>query len=411
MRFKLTKAVITAAAVVGLVTSIGVPVTTASATPTLAPIKIALITSLTGVASSQYQGGPDGLLARIALQNAQGGVNGHKIVPIVIDDQSSLTQVVTATQQAMADGAIGIVAVTAFFFAAYKYPQKAGIPVTGAATDGPEWGLQPNTNMFPTDGLAFPHPTPVYAALGKFFKSKGGSFIASYGYGISPTSSDSAKSAAKSSQIAGLKVGVLDTSIPFGGVNFTSQALTAKTNHVNALYAGLDNDSNFALMTALKQGGVKLKVTEFPTGYEPDIINTPAWQDVQGAYFESYFRPTAIPNAGTIQMANAMLKYQHRSLKDFPTLDMYESWAGADLLIKGLQLAGKNPTAAGVISALRTVKAYTANGLLPVPTNYSLANFGKAPLVTCGWFMQAQTSGFVANSTQPTCGKIIPGET
>jgi branched-chain amino acid transport system substrate-binding protein len=411
MRFKLTKAVTAAAAAIGLVSSIGVPVTTASAATTSSPIKIALITSLSGVASSQYQGGPDGFLARIALQNAQGGVNGHKIVPIVIDDQSSVSQVATATQQAIADGAVGIVAVTAFFFAAYKYPQKAGIPVTGAATDGPEWSEQPNTNMFATDGLAFPEPTPVYAAVGKFFKSKGSSVAASYGYGVSPTSSDSAKAAAKSSQMAGLKVGVLDTSIPFGGVNFTTQALTAKTNHVNALYAGLDNDSNFALMTALKQDGVKLKVTEFPTGYEPDIINTPAWQDVQDAYFESYFRPTSIPNAGTLQMANALLKYQHRSPKNFPTLDIYESWAGADLLIKGLQLAGKNPTSAGVISALHTVKAYTANGLLPVPSNYSLANFGKAPSVSCGWFMQAQPNGFVPNSTQPTCGKIIPGAT
>jgi branched-chain amino acid transport system substrate-binding protein len=172
----------------------------------------------------------------------------------------------------------------------------------------------------------------------------------------------------------------------------------------------LDNNSNFALVTALKQAGVKLKVAEFPTGYEPDIINTPAWQAVQGVYFLSEFRPTALPNAGTVQMANALLKYQHRSLKDFPTYNIYEAYLGADLMIKGLQLAGKNPTSAGVISALHTVKSYTGNGILPLPVNYA-TGFGKAAPIACGWYMQAQKNGFVAESTQPLCGKTISGST
>ena len=44
-----------------------------------APITIAMITSLTGEGSSEFSQAPAGFNARIALQNAEGGVNGHKI--------------------------------------------------------------------------------------------------------------------------------------------------------------------------------------------------------------------------------------------------------------------------------------------------------------------------------------------
>ena len=410
MRFTFIKAATAAVAITGLVASVGVPDTTASAAATASPIKIALITSLTGIAAAEFQDSPQGFLARIKLQNAQGGVNGHQIVPIVLNDQGSTTQVATATQQAISEGAIGIVNATPFFFAAYKFPQQAGIPVTGGAFDGPEWGQKPNTNMFASDGTATSAAVPVNDAIGKFMKSKGATTVGSYGYSISPTSLHSAIGTAKSAQVVGMKVGVLDTSIPFGGVDFTTEALTAKSKKVDAIYGSMDNNSNFALSAALKQAGVKLKVATFPTGYEPDIINTPAWQAVQGIYFATGFRPTVIPNAGTVQLASALQKYQGRSLKDFPTFNIYESWLGADLMIKGIQLAGKNPTSANIITALRKVKSYNGNGLLPVSINYA-TGFGKAAPIACLWYMQAQKNGFVAASTQPLCRKIVPGST
>lgn len=75
---------------------------------------------------------PQGFLARIALQDAEGGVNGHRVVPLVINDQSSPTGVATAVQEAMAKGALGVVSDSAFIFFAYKYLQQEGVPVTGA---------------------------------------------------------------------------------------------------------------------------------------------------------------------------------------------------------------------------------------------------------------------------------------
>ena len=75
------------------------------------------------------------------------------------------------------------------------------------------------------------------------------------------------------------------------------------------------------------------------------MINSPAWSTLQGDYFLSLFRPWSLPNSGTQQMQAAMEKYAHFTSSQFPTFGQNEAWAGADLMIKGLQMAG--PTRRG----------------------------------------------------------------
>jgi hypothetical protein len=106
--------------------------------------------TLTGEGASQNGSSPAGFYARIDLQNAEGGVDGHKIVGIVIDDQTNPSEISTAVQSAVSK-AFGIVSQSPLFFLAAKYPQQAGVPVTGTYDDGPEWGTQPYTNMFASD--------------------------------------------------------------------------------------------------------------------------------------------------------------------------------------------------------------------------------------------------------------------
>jgi len=383
---------------------------TAGAAASKSPYTIVMITSLTGPGSSEFSQAAAGFNARVALQNAQGGVNGHKITGVVLDDQTSPTEIATAVQDALSKGAVGIVSISPLFFLAAKYPQQAGMPVTGGFFDGPEWGQQPYTNMFASDVGSVDDKYPVNTSIGAFMKAHGGTVICSYGYGISPSSSRSAVGTNLSFVHAGGKVGVLDTAIPFGSVAMTTPALTAKQKGCNAYYAGLDDNSNDALATALQQEGVKPKVMVFPTGYESSAIGTPAWKSVQGGYFETEFRPFSLPNAGTQQMQSALEKYAHFSSKEFPSFSQYESWLGADLMIKGLQLAGPNPTHASVISALRKIKSYNGNGLLPENINYSTA-FGHDLAKSCGWYMKAEKSGFVAVSSQPWCGTDLPGTT
>lgn len=378
----------------------------ASAAP--APLTIALITSETGVAAPANLGAPGAFQARIALQNAHGGVHGHRLIGQVIDDQSNPTTVATAVQRAISNGDIGVVSVSALFFAGYKYAQQAGVPVTGAGYDGPEWGERPNTNMFAADTGSIDPSYPADTVMGTFLKSRGATNLGSYGYGISPSSTHSAEQNAESFKHVGGKVGVLDTSVPFGGVDFTGEALVAKQRRLDAVYGGVQNSSAFALVTAMKQAGVKLKAAVLPTGYEQDIVGTPAWQAIQGSYFITEFHPFQVPNAATQYMAAALQKYAHRSPKNFPTIDAYEGWLGADLMIEGLQRAGANPTHQSVIKALRGIKSYNGGGLLPININYSTV-FGHLPPTVCSWFLQAAPQGFIAATQQPICGHVIPG--
>jgi len=377
----------------------------ASASP--APITIAYITSVTGPGGSEDGTSPGAFEARIDLQNAEGGVNGHKLVPLVLDDQTSPSQIATVVQEADSK-AFGIVSQSPLFFLAAKYPQQQGIPVTGSYSDGPEWGEQPYTNMFAADVGSLNPKYPVTTLAGNFLKAHGATVLGTYGYGISPSSSRAAIQTSDSFKHAGGKVGVLNTTVPFGGVDFTSDALVAKQDHVDALVPEMDNNSNFALAEALQQAGVKLKASMFATGYQPSVINSPAWSALQGDYFYSLFRPWSLPDAATKQMQAAMEKYDGYTASDFPSFSEYEAWLGADLMIKGLQAAGSNPTQAGVIKALRGITSYNAGGLLPQSWDYK-TDFGHDDAKSCSWFVQATKTGFVPVSSQPTCGTDIPG--
>jgi len=385
---------------------IGTTAITAGASP--APITIAYITDLTGEGASENGTSAAGFEARLDLQNAEGGVNGHKLVPLIIDDQTNPSEIATAVQSAISKGAFGIVSQSPLMFLAAKYPQQAGLPVTGSYDDGPEWGEQPYTNMFAADNGSVDPKYPVNTQLGDLFKKLGGTVLGAYGYSISPSSSRAAIGTGQSFQRAGGKVGVLDTTVPFGGVDFTAEALVAKKDGVNAISPAMDANSNYALATALQQAGVKVKAAIYATGYEPDVIHSSDWKVLQGGYFLSLFRPWDLPNTATQQMQAAMEKYAHFTKTDFPNFGQYESWAGADLRIKGLQLAGANPTRAAVIKDLRGLKSYNAGGLLPVSFNYS-TDFGHNPAQTCAWVMKAVPNGFTPISPQPSCGTDLAG--
>lgn len=403
--FRIANAV-TAVIVTALTTSL-VVLSSQPASAAGAPLDVTYISSLTGPGASEYGNSQQGCEARVDLQNAKGGVNGRIIDLSVVDDQTNPTLTSTAVQGAVSKGAIGIVANSPLFFLAAKYAQQAGIPVTGNSSDGPEWGERPYTNMFDAFRGSENPKIPVNSLFGDFLKKEGGTTIGAYGYGVSPLSADAAVGAASSFQRAGGKLGVLDSSVPFGSVNFGTEALVAKDHHVDAVLPTMDNDSNFALVAAMRQAGVKLKSVLFTVGYQPDVINSPAWPSLQGDYFLSLVRPLSLPNAGTEQMQVALMKYAHFTKTEFPAFGQDLSWLGCDLMIKGLELAGPNPTRTGVIKALRGVKSYNGNGLLPVTIDYSTV-FGH-DLPQCGWILKAHKSGFVPVSSKPFCGTDYKG--
>jgi len=202
-------------------------------------ITIGFITSVTGNASSTFNDSAKGAQARIDALNAAGGINGRKINLITADDQSSVSGDLTASQDLVAKGAFGVINFSPYAFGGYKYLQEHGVPVTGGAFDGPEWGIAPNTNMFSYGGGVDPH-YPATTGYGLFFKSLGATNVAGLAYGVSPSSIASIKDLKESLASQGIKMGYENLSVPFGAVDFTSYGLAMKA-------AGVDGATCFCV--------------------------------------------------------------------------------------------------------------------------------------------------------------------
>jgi ABC-type branched-subunit amino acid transport system substrate-binding protein len=380
----------------------------ASSGSTKAPITIALISSTTGVAGPQYQRAPEGFLARVALQNASGGIDGHKINGVVINDAGNYTQESSIVQGAVeTKGAVGIVSVTPFMFEAYRWLQQNHIPVTGSSADGGEWGTPKNTNMFPSDDGAQTPNSPATSALSDLMKQVGAKSVASLGYSISPLSSQAAKNYNAEAKHAGLKAPYLNTSVTFGATDFTSEALAIKQAGANLVTPALDDNSNFALLQDLQNAGSKAKGL-LATGLEPTVVGSPSWTGLQGSYFFQVWVPAQLHTKATTAMQAALRKYEGVPTSKFPDWAVYESWLGATLMIKGLLLDGPSPSSQGIIKKLRGVTNYNGNSLLSHPINYTaLAKKQFTP--TCLYYLKAEQSGFVPINTTPICGTAIPG--
>ena len=82
--------------------------------------------------ASEFSTAPAGFIARIDAQNAQGGVNGHKLVPLVVDDQT--TAAISAVQDANLEGSLRHRLGLPPLLLHGQVSQQQGIPVTGAST-------------------------------------------------------------------------------------------------------------------------------------------------------------------------------------------------------------------------------------------------------------------------------------
>ncbi len=353
-----------------------------------ATVKLGLITSETGAASAEYLDLPKAAQARVDVANAAGGVDGRQLQLVTCDDTSSPTANLTCAQELLSKGVFAIVDESAFVFGAYTYLQKQGIPVTGGGYDGPEWGIQPNTNMFSTSGPLDPKD-PQYTQPATLMKQMGVTSVGAFGYGVSPSSSDAAKGFAFSAKYVGLNVGYLDTSLPFGTVSVTPIALAMKSKNVDGVSMEMDENTNFAILTAAKQAGVNIEFAVSATGYGQELLNDAgAVQAGQGTYFPPSGVPVELKTPATLAFSPPLAKYA--KFTGVPDFDWYEGWLGVDLMVQGLRPRVPTRPARPFISGLHSVTNYTADGLLPSPENYSLADFGQAPQTECLYLTQLE---------------------
>jgi branched-chain amino acid transport system substrate-binding protein len=377
------------------------------------PITIGVVADLTGTSASTFADGPAAAQARVDLQNAQGGVNGHPIKLVVVDDESSQTDVVTATQDLVSNkGAFAILADSPWLgeSTAAAYTLKAGVPVVSANPDGQPFTEQPYTNLFSWAGVGSP---AVYNGLtytttveAQFLKDIGVTKLAGLGYGLSISSVDSIKELFAAAKKLGIAQCYANYSVPFGTVNFSTEALQIKAAGCNGIAGSFVDSSDVGLSEAVKNDGIKAKQLYF-TGYDSSVTSSPtAAAAFQGAYALASVNFTT-PNPATQAMLAALVKYDPGFKKgEIPDLGAYGSYLAADLMIKGLQVAGKNPTRASFIKNLRKVDSYDAGGILPTAVSFRhVGGVAMLPKKPCSYFMQLQgRSWVVGDKGQAVCG-------
>ena len=82
------------------------------------------------------------------------------------------------------------------------------------------------------------------------------------------------------------------------------------------------------------------------------------------------------------------------------------AYLGADLLIKGLKLAGKCPTRESFITNLRQLTKYDGGGLLPAPLSFAPGLMPNGDPALCTWYIIAKGTDLVPDA-KSTCGQII----
>ena len=394
--------------------SAGSPSSDANAAST-STIKIGYLGDLTGVAASSFTGGLAAAQARIDLANAQGGVNGHKLELFSADTGSTTAQTLTAAEKLVQDDNVfGVITDSGFVFAASKYLQQQGIPVTGWGVDGPEWTEQPNTNMFDADEpilgpLGGTIYQPTYDAV--LMKQLGVKKLATLAFSGSPASVQEVTGVLAAAEQSGISACYHNYGVPFGGTDFTAIALQIKNSGCDAVRPSFVESSDIALAEALKNAGVKLKVMLLGI-YSQDILDSAsARAAVQGAYTADNPIDITASNSGTRAFLGSLQKYDPGyKAEDIPSYGQWTSWAGADLMVYGLQLAGHNPTRQSFMSALRKVNSWDSNGLLATAVRFThFGTVGMLPATPCLYYLRLDGDKFVSvNGGQKVCGKYIP---
>ena len=303
-----------------------------------------------------------------------------------------------------------VIAVSSLAFSAANYLASQGVPVIGIAEDGPEWTTA--TNMFSITGAL--HGNLVATTQGQFLKMEGVTTIGTLGYSISPASAEAAKGVAASARAAGIKIGYVNASFPFGSTNVEPVALAMKSAGVDGATASVDPNTSYALIAALRQAGVNLKVFLLPTGYGADVLQAGpgALQTAQNVYFLLAYEPIEMHTPATEQFQAAMKTYA--GVKVDPTLNQYIGFLSVVGFVDGLKAAGANPTQAKFIDAMLGIRDWNASGLFGSHSiGFAMNQRGLSEGAdNCIWITRFSGTTFhLVPGADPICGKVIPGKT
>jgi branched-chain amino acid transport system substrate-binding protein len=368
-------------------------------------ITIGVLTDLTGAGANISSTFPQGVKAGIGLAASQDGIH---IKYVTADTGTTPTGVLSAAQRLVAeDHVYAVVASSVLFFAAAKYLAQHNIPVYGPGADGDEWITTPNLFSI----IGYQDYTKVYTMFGEFYKHMGATNIGVVGYGIEPSSKESAEDVAASAQHFGIKVGYQNYNFPLGSTNVEPVVLAMKSAGIDALNTSIVTNSNLAIVTGLNQQGIH-PINVLATGYGGDLVQggPGAAQEAQGSYFITGAEPVEL-NTPATQLFQSSLK-TYAGVTGLPTFSEYNGYLAIAALAAGLKAGGINQTQSQLISTMLGLQGFNGEGLWGGHTlSFAMSQRGTiASIDNCIWFEHYQGSSFnPVPGFSPFCGQQIPG--
>ena len=395
--------VATALAVTGVASAGGAASSGDTTGVTAKEVKVGYIFSETGIAGSTFKNAGDAFQARIDRANAEGGVNGRKIATELVDDGGATNNLQAAQDLVQNRKVFAVVNNSSFAFLSYRFLLEQGVPMLGGGFDGTYYGQPGNENLISMLGNASVAQGVVYTNIPKVMKQMGAKKVAALAYGISASSTAAAQNLQKFGvPELGLEAVYTNTTVEFGTTDVGPLVLGIKNSGADAVYLPMVASSNFAVVTGLAQNGVEMKSTILATGYGQDLLDQPiAAQLGPEVRMAVGWAPVELKTKATKQFQADLEKYA--GYTGVPDFGMYTGYIIADLLIEGLDAAGKNLTRQGYIDATKGLGTHDAAGMGCQPVDISNENFGEPQPTSCGWYVTVKDGKFVP-------GKIVRGE-
>jgi ABC-type branched-subunit amino acid transport system substrate-binding protein len=363
-------------------------------------IKVGFIYPDTGLVAATAQPARAGAEARIALANADGGVHGRQIVIDWRDDASSPDTNFTAAKDLVENaGVFGLIEASGTTANSADYLSQKEVPVTGLALE-PVWS--DHENMI---AAVQPYAKGSTTTFGDYVRQAGGRQAFLVTYPGASAGDNITKKMTESLTSQGIPV-VGQTEFVDGVSSPAKVAADFAKSGADVLTVVSTAATLGSVVAALRSSGTEFKLAFGPEGYDRSLLATYG-SKIAGMGVYIYYTPFETQSPAIKEYEAAMNEYSPE-LADAHQIFAMHGFIGADLFLRGLDLAGACPTREGFIKGLRSAK-YDAGGLLPAPVDLTRSQSNN-----CYVFMRVNSTGTAFESVPSDggsnlqwCGKQI----
>jgi branched-chain amino acid transport system substrate-binding protein len=354
---------------------------------------VGAISTRTGAIAADFDGLSPGIEAYFDMINAQGGINGRKLLLAYnLDDGGQGTAFTSATHTLIDQDHAFAVMVASYWFTP-NYFVETHTPTYGYNVSG-NW--QGPDNLFAAGGSVqnYSAGTAAYAYLINRTKSKK---IAVISYPSSIASSyDACNTAATDLSKAGFDVTYEDLGAQLDG-SYSSAVQRMQQTGTQFVISCMQESDNVTMARDIQQYGLKIHQL-WLSGYDRSLLQQYS-SLMQGVYFNlSGNVPYEAADArfgntypGMKQYLAAMNKYEPAYTYNGVAL---QGWQSAVLLAQAVKAAGNDLTQANVINITNHFTNFTAGGITTVTNWENSHTITTYP--TCSAFVQVKGTKFVS---------------